>query len=191
MWNKQELLLKTEQQVNQKRFTHILGVIETAVKLATQVGADPEKAEVAAILHDYCKAWSKDRLKEVLLAHNDVNWLEYPAVLWHAPAAVYVARESLGIDDPEILNAIYYHTTGRANMTLLEKVIWIADYIEPNRDFPGVEQARKLADTGLNEALRYGLGQTITHLVEKGFPIYPLTIEAYNYYIKTGGNERS
>lgn len=182
MWTKEDLLKKTEAQVKGERFTHILGVIDTAIRLAHRFGVDPEKAEIAAILHDYCKAWDVERMKESLLAHNDSSWLSYSAVLWHSPVAMYVAREEFQIDDLELLYAIYYHTTGRAAMTPLEKVIWVADYIEPNRNFPGVEQARALAEDNLDQALLFGLSQTIKYLVDKGQAIYPLTFEAYNYY---------
>lgn len=182
MWNKEKLLEATEKQVNPNRFTHILGVIETAIELAQAFGVDSNKAEIAAILHDYCKAWSPERLKETLLAHNDTNWLSYPVPTWHAPAAVYTVQHEFGIMDSDLLNAIYYHTTGRKNMSLLEKVIWVADYIEPNRNFPGVELARELVKTDLDAALCYGLTHTIRHLAEREQPIHPLTIEAYNYY---------
>lgn len=182
MWTKERLLEEAQKQVKQMRFTHILGVIETAIQLSKQFEVDPDQAEIAAILHDYCKAWGVERMKEVLLAHNDSSWLSYPAQTWHAPAAVYVIRKEFGIIDHDVLTSIYYHTTGRAGMSPLEKVIWVADYIEPNREFPGVEQARQLAETDLDAALRYGLTQTIEHLVVREQPIHPLTIEAYNYY---------
>ncbi len=182
MWTKERLLEEVEKQVKPSRFTHILGVIDTAVELANENGVDHEKAEIAAVLHDYCKAWSPERMKEILLAHNDSSWLSYPAVTWHAPAAMYVVRQEFGIMDHELLTAIYYHTTGRAGMSPLEKILWVADYIEPNRDFPGVEEAREFAITDLDAALRLGLRQTIMHLIEREQPIHPLTVEAYNYY---------
>lgn len=183
MWDKEKLLEAAQSQVNPKRFTHILGVVETATRLANTIGVDPNIAEVAAILHDYCKAWTPERLKETILAYNDTNWLSYPTPTWHAPAAYYTIQEEFGIMDHDLLNAIYYHTTGRAKMSPLEKVIWVADYIEPNRNFPGVEQARDLVKIGIDDALRFGLKETIRHLTEQEQLIHPLTLDAYNYYL--------
>lgn len=184
MWNKEDLLAAAQKQVKAARFTHIVGVIETSTQLAQQYGVDTDQAEVAAILHDFCKAWSPEQLKRVLLSQCDSSWLSYPTPTWHAPAARYVVSSELEINDIEILNAIYYHTTGRANMSPLERIIWVADYIEPNRNFPGVEIARELAQNDLNAALSFGLKQTIQHLLELGQQIHPLTIEAYNHYLK-------
>lgn len=182
MWKKEEYLQEARAQVKEKRFRHILGVAETAVSLAKAYGADPEKAEVAGILHDYCKEWPVEKMRGVLTQHQDLMWLRFSPVLWHAPVAAYVVRERFGISDSGILDAIYYHTTGRAGMSLLEEVVWIADYIEPARSFDGVEEARRLAQRSLKEAIRYGLKETILHLLEKEERIYPLTFEAYNDY---------
>ncbi|CCQ93704.1 conserved hypothetical protein [[Clostridium] ultunense Esp] len=183
MWSKEELLRKTKEQVKEKRFNHILGVVKTAADLAERFGADPEKAEIAAILHDYCKEWPVERLRNLLIKHEDLLWLRFSPVLWHAPAAAYVAREEFQIGDQEIFDAIYYHTTGRAGMSLLDEVIWLADYVEPGRDFEGVEEARRLTVKSLAEGMRFGLKHSIAYLLKKEEAIYPLTFEAYNHYM--------
>lgn len=182
MWDKAKLMEEARKQVNPARFHHIMGVVETARLLAAKYGVDVDKAEVAAILHDYCKSWSKEQLQGLLLAHEDSAWLNFPHQTWHAPAAFYVVQQEFGITDGSILDAIYYHTTGKAQMTTIAKVIWVADYIEPHRHFVGVEQARVLAEDNIDDALSFGLSQTILHLVERKQSIHPLTVEAYNYY---------
>lgn len=184
MWNKEILLEATRKQVKDARFNHILGVIDTAKQLARNNMVDVEAAEVAAILHDYCKAWSAEQLKEILITNQDSSWLDYPLQTWHAPAAFYIAQQQFGIMEHDLLHAIYYHTTGRARMSPLEQVLWVADYIEPNRVFPGVETARALASEQLDAALRFGLIQTMQYLVEHQQRVHPLTLEAYNYYMR-------
>lgn len=183
MWTIEQLLAETQKQVKPSRFNHILGVVNTAKSLAKEVGIDVDQAEIAAILHDFCKEWSKEKLQNILIEHHDTDWLSYSAVTWHAPVAAYIAGQQFGIHDCDVFNAIYFHTTGRAHMSLLEKVIWVADYIEPNRDFTGVEVARDLAKVSLDEALCYGLHSTIQYLMSKQQSIHPYTFEAYNYYV--------
>lgn len=183
MWSIDSLLAEVKGQVNPNRFQHILGVIDTAKKLAQQVGVDVTKAEIAAILHDYCKEWRKEELQNILINHLDTHWLSYSMATWHAPVGAYVAQQKFDIIDCDIFNAIYFHTTGRARMSLLEKVIWVADYIEPGRSFPGVEVARDLAKVSLDEALCYGLKSTIQYLTNREQTIHPYTFEAYNYYL--------
>lgn len=182
MWEKEDYLQQVKAQVKEKRFKHILGVMETAVELAKAYGADPKKAEIAAILHDFCKEWPLEEMRKILEQHQDLLWLQYSPVLWHAPVATYVVKERFQLEDQEILDSIYYHTTGRAGMSLLEEVIWVADYIEPGRSFDGVEEARKLAKKDIQDAMRFGLKQTIYDLLEREEAIFPLTFEAYNHY---------
>jgi predicted HD superfamily hydrolase involved in NAD metabolism len=93
------------------------------------------------------------------------------------------------VTDPEILQAVRYHTTGRAGMSLLEKVVCVADYIEPNRNFPGVEDIRSLAEQDLNEALAVALGGTIRFLIEQRKTVYPLTLIAYNDLVCQKGTQ--
>jgi predicted HD superfamily hydrolase involved in NAD metabolism len=110
--------------------------------------------------------------------------LEHDKELWHAHVGAEVVRSELGIEDEEVLDAIRYHTSGRENMTLLEKIVCLADYIEPGRQFPGVEELRTAAEEDLDRALAKGLGGTITFLVNREKRIYPLTVLARNSLLK-------
>ncbi|WP_028982555.1 bis(5'-nucleosyl)-tetraphosphatase (symmetrical) YqeK [Sporolactobacillus terrae] len=166
----------------EKRFVHSVGVSETAGKLANRYGGDVYKARLAGMLHDIVKYFSDDELKAMILRKSGTwsDCLKYSDKLWHAPAGAVYVQDKFGIDDPDILNAIIYHTTGRKEMTLLEKIIFLADYIEPNRSFPGVDTVREAAERDLNEAVRLELQKTIAYLVAKQQSVYPKTFEAYN-----------
>lgn len=178
---REELLQAVKVELTADRFKHTLGVVETAVKLAKQFGADPERAEIAAILHDYCKCWSQETLRLWIVEQQlDHNLLEHSSALWHAFVGAEAVRIRLGVEDEHILNAIRYHTSGRPGMTVLEKVVCLADYIEPGRDFPGVQQVRELAERDLNGALLRSFNNTITFLVQMDQKLFPLTVEARN-----------
>ncbi|MDD9147615.1 bis(5'-nucleosyl)-tetraphosphatase (symmetrical) YqeK [Sporolactobacillus sp. CQH2019] len=166
----------------EKRFAHSLGVSRTAGKLAEAYGADTDKAKLAGMLHDIVKYFPDDQLKKIILGRSDISddYLNYSAKLWHAPAGAAYVQEHYGIDDREVLNAIIYHTTGRKGMTDLEKIIFLADYIEPGRDFPGVDEVRAAARHSLDEAVYQELQRTIIHLLDKRQRVYPKTFEAYN-----------
>ncbi|NGQ94176.1 HD domain-containing protein [Brevibacillus sp. SYP-B805] len=190
LWaDREKLLAQVRAQMNQKRYDHTLGVADAARTLAERYGADPDKAELAGILHDYCKCWPVEKMREILVRHDMPRELiDGDKELWHAFVGAVVIQTELGVTDPEILQAVRYHTTGREGMSLLEKVVCVADYIEPNRSFPGVDEIRRLAEKNLDEALAFALGGTITHLVERKKQVYPLTLLAYNDLVRKGGN---
>lgn len=177
------MMAAIEQEMPAKRWRHTLGVVGASVALAQRFGADVEKARIAAVLHDAAKYWPVDRQKEAILQDGDpagIDTLSYDKELWHAHAGAYTARRAFGVEDAEVLDAIRYHTSGRTGMTLLEKVVCLADYIEPGRDFPGVEKLRELAETSLEQALIAGFDGTISSLIAKGKRIYPLTVLTRN-----------
>ncbi|MED1205062.1 bis(5'-nucleosyl)-tetraphosphatase (symmetrical) YqeK [Heyndrickxia acidicola] len=168
-------------QLTDKRYQHTLGVMETAIHLAKKYGADEKKAELAAIFHDYAKFRPVEEMKRIIAEQGyDERLLQYNPELWHAPAGAYLVEKEAGLLDQEILDAIRYHTSGRESMTLLDKVIYVADYIEPGRTFKGVEEARKLAEIDLNEALIYAVRNTIAFLMNKNQAVYPDTFAMYN-----------
>ncbi|MGI6127788.1 MAG: bis(5'-nucleosyl)-tetraphosphatase (symmetrical) YqeK [Planifilum sp.] len=180
-WNREKLMEATRRQMPASRWEHTLRVMETAVELARRTGANPEKAEIAAILHDYAKFWPEEKLQEGILRYRlPRELLQYSPVLWHAPVGAEAVREGLGIDDEEVLEAIRSHTTGRPGMSLLEKVIFLADYIEPGRSFSGVEEVRRLAREDLNRAILKALDNTILYLIGRGFKVYPQTLLTRN-----------
>jgi predicted HD superfamily hydrolase involved in NAD metabolism len=110
--------------------------------------------------------------------------LEYNSELWHAPAGAYLAEKEAGIIDPEVLEAIRFHTSGRPGMTLLDKIIYLADYIEPGRHFPGVEEVRNVAKENLDKALIMAVKNTIIFLLKKNQTVYPETFYTYNDLIR-------
>jgi len=184
--DREQLMDEVRRQMPEKRWLHTVGVIRASVELANRFGADPAKAELAAILHDLAKYWPVEEQVRVLrraslppgFAADDL--LPYDAALLHAPVAAFVAETEYGVDDPEVLDAIRWHTTGRERMTLLDKVVCLADYIEPGRDFPGVDRIRRLAETDLEAALVAGFDSTISFLLQKGKKLFPLTVLARN-----------
>lgn len=185
--NREQLIEAVKSQMPEKRWLHTQGVMETSVELAKKYGADPMKADLAAILHDYCKYWPTQEQARIISEHDlPQDLLEYNKELWHSHAGAYIAQAKFGIDDEEILDAVRYHTSGREHMTLLDKVVCLADYMEPGRDFPGVNKIRELSKTSLDKALIAGFDSTIGFLLSQGKLIYPLTISARNFLIREG-----
>lgn len=176
-----EMIERVKAEMPERRWRHTEGVMTTSVDLAKRYGVDPERAELAALLHDVAKYWAIDRQAALIREHglsDDV--LAYEKELWHAPVGAWVARHEFGVEDEGVLDAIRYHTSGRRGMSLLEKVVWLADYIEPGRDFPGVDDIRKLAQSDMDRAILAGLDGTIGFLIAKGKRIYPVTMDARN-----------
>jgi predicted HD superfamily hydrolase involved in NAD metabolism len=183
---REEALECVKKQLTEHRYTRTIGVMETSIELARMYGADPEKAELAAIFHDYAKFRPLEEMKEIIVREKmPPILLEYSPELWHAPVGAYLVEKEVGITDQEVLSAIKFHTAGRADMTLLEKVVYVADYIEPGRKFPGVEEVRELAKESLDAALIQAVKNTVFFLMKKDQPVYPKTMETYNYLIQT------
>ncbi|GGE14194.1 hypothetical protein GCM10011571_14560 [Marinithermofilum abyssi] len=183
--NREALKKAVEKELTRSRWEHTLRVMETAAALSKQWGADPEKAELAALLHDFCKFWPDDRMRSLIVKYRlPEDLLEHNKELWHAPVGAEVVREELGVTNEEVLNAIRYHTSGRPHMSLLEKVIFVADAIEPGRRYPGVEELRSLARQDLDRAVLQSLDNTICFLIERGQKVYPLTLFARNYMVE-------
>lgn len=173
--------------LSEKRFKHSVCVSKEAVRLAKRYGADEEKAEIAGILHDIMKDIPPEEQLQMLTRFGIVlTDVERSAQkLWHAMLGAAYLEQELHLTDYEILDAVRYHTTGRANMTLLDKVLFIADFISADRDYPGVEELRKAADISLERALLEGFTFTIQDLAHNGKPIHPDTIAAYNQVVLT------
>ncbi len=171
-----------------KRMPHVLGTEAEAVRLAQQYGADVTEARIAALLHDCTK--KLDLPAQLALCEHygiELDELERRALkLLHSKTGAAVARDVFGVSD-EIYSAIWWHTTGKPDMSLLEKIIYLADYIEPTRDFPGVEELRKTVRADLDAGLLMGLNMTIREMEEMGNPIHKNTREARDYLLKNGG----
>ncbi|MDF2834396.1 MAG: phosphohydrolase [Paenibacillus sp.] len=183
--DRQRIIDKVRAEMPERRWIHTEGVMAASVILANRYGEDPARAELAAILHDVAKYWAVDRQAGVIRDNGlPQDVLAYDKELWHAPVGAWVAEREFGVTDEGVLDAIRYHTSGRRAMTKLDKVVWLADYIEPGRDFPGVGDIRTLAEQSLERAVLAGLDGTIGFLIAKGKRIYPLTVEARNGLIE-------
>lgn len=179
--DRNEALKIVKVQLTDHRYQHTIGVMETAIALAKKYGADEKKAEIAAIFHDYAKFRPKEEMKKIITeVKMPAILLDYNSELWHAPVGAFLVEKEVGIKDKDILEAIRYHTSGRKGMTLLEKIIYLADYIEPGRHFPGVDEVRELAQEDLNLALIKSVQNTIIFLMKKNQAVFPETFEAYN-----------
>ena len=183
-----KMLQLVKKRLPDNRYAHVVGVLNTATALAIQFGVPQEKAQVAAILHDVAKFSDKDWMKSIMEKEAmDPLLLEYHAELWHAPVGAYVAAYEFGVEDEDILNAIRYHTTGRAGMSDLEKVVYIADLVEPNRKFKGVEELRQLKEQGLDVMMEACVKHSIDFLVSKNQPVYPDSLKCYEYFVQQKG----
>lgn len=178
------LMQRVQMQMSERRFEHVLGVEQAAVALAKTYGCSVDKASIAALVHDYAKERSEDEFRFVIEEKGfDPDLLQWGNAIWHGIVGAYFVQHELGISDEEILQAVRLHTTGGKEMSLLDKIIYVADYIEPGRNFPGVEEARTLAKSNLDQALAFETQQTLMYLIEKKLPIYPKTIETYNRWV--------
>lgn len=178
---REALLSAIKDRMPEKRYIHTIGVMETAIRLAHQYGENQKKAEIAAILHDIAKYADVEWMKKVVIDQQlDARLLDWDAEILHGPVGAWIAQTEFHINDEAILNAIRYHTTGRANMTKFEKIIFVADMIEPNRKFHGVEELRAFADVNLDDAFRACVTHTLSFLIASQQAIYPVSIECYN-----------
>ena len=164
------------------RIPHVLGTEQEAVRLALRYGADVDRARTAALLHDCTKRLEMDEQLALCAQYGiELDELEQQALkLLHAKTGAAVARDRFGVDD-EIYSAIFWHTTGHADMTLLEKVIYLADYIEPTRSFPGVDTLRAACYEDLDKGLLMGLEMTVEEMKERGNPVHSATLAAIEY----------
>ena len=178
----EEIVAKLKKELNQHRYMHTVGVSAAAMALAERYGADPEKAKIAALLHDCAKNVPTE--EAIVYCHENDVFLKdicyYEPSLIHAYHGAHLAKVEYGIDDEEILHAIYYHTTGCDDMSLLDKIIYVADAIEPLRTQAGVENLRKIAFEDIDEAVIRSVDATVRHIINKGGMLDTDTIAARN-----------
>ncbi|MBS4761113.1 bis(5'-nucleosyl)-tetraphosphatase (symmetrical) YqeK [Carnobacteriaceae bacterium zg-ZUI252] len=171
-------------ELSSKRYVHVLRVEEKAITLAKQYGVDVAQCQLAALLHDLTKEWTMEQYKEAVEKYQlDGAMLSYGSEILHGPVAACVCGEWFGVTDDVVCEAIAYHTIGKEDMSDVAKVLFVADYIEDGRTFEGVDEARRLANENLDEAIAYKLQQTLAYLANKGLRIYPDTVLAYNAWV--------
>ena len=178
--------------LSKRRYHHSCCVAKEAKRLAKKYGADAQKAEIAGMLHDITKELpDAEQLKmiarfDIMLSRTEKN---LPGV-WHAITGALYAEQVLGIQDAEILSAIRWHTSGKGEMTLLDKVLFVADFTSADRDYPDVEVMRRLSDKSLEKAMLEGIRYTVQELfAEESFVEYGM-MEAYNEALQTVKNKK-
>ena len=180
MYDKYKRILK--QRLNEKRYYHSLCVADEALRLAKKYGANPDKAYLAGLLHDITKnAPDEEHLqifKEFGIILTDIE--KNAKKLWHAMSGAEYVKNILGIKDNEIIDAIRYHTTAKADMSLIAKILYLADFTSKDRDYEDVDVIREYVDESLCKAFVYALQYSITDLVNQGRAVHPGTVEAYN-----------
>ena len=173
---------EVKKHLTEQRFFHSQCVAKEAVRLAKRYGADEKKARIAGILHDIMKDTPKDEQLKILQEFGIIlpeSLLENPK-LWHSLSGAVYCEHVLGVSDREILDAIACHTSGKKDMTLLDKVLFVADYISADRDYPGVKEMRKLAKKSLEDAIIEGIAFTIQEKMGERLPLGSGSIDAYN-----------
>lgn len=181
-----DLMRRLAEHLSPRRLEHSRQVAETAAELAVRYGLSAEPAWLAGILHDCARELSP---KEMLTAARqaELSWgveEEWEPVLLHAPLAAQWAKSRYGVDDADVLQAIALHTTGAPQMRLLDKILYLADLIEPDRDFVGVVELRELAETDIDRALLKALDGSIVHLLRRGALLHPSTVTARNWLLQ-------
>ncbi|MDD3192334.1 MAG: bis(5'-nucleosyl)-tetraphosphatase (symmetrical) YqeK [Oscillospiraceae bacterium] len=189
----EQVKARLEQMLKPGRLAHSYGVAKEARRLASRYGADPERAYYAGLCHDICKNMPMEEqlqwIKRSAIILDDAFWRQPP--IWHGFAAAQYIKEQMGVETEDILQSVRYHTTGRANMSLLEKIIFTADLTEQGRDYPDVETVRTLADQSLDQAMLYILRYTLEKLLVDGGPICRDSWEAYNQLILVQTSKKS
>ncbi|OEF96256.1 bis(5'-nucleosyl)-tetraphosphatase (symmetrical) YqeK [Desulfuribacillus alkaliarsenatis] len=177
----EQLLSEVSKALSFQRFEHTKRVIVVAKDLAKHYNQSIEKVMLAALFHDYAKELPKEKMRNILTDHGRKDILAMAPAIWHAPVGAYLVQSyPFG---KEIFDAVCYHTTGRKMMSDIEKIIFLADYIEPSRSFPGVEEVRNMTWKNLDEAMYLALNLNIEKLLKKHFLIAEITVDARNYFL--------
>ena len=178
----EEFVEEIKKRLSEYRFYHSLNVADEAKRLAKKYGADEDKAFTAGLIHDIMKDTDYETQRELIEKYSHKmtpTELANPKI-WHAMSGEVFLRHELNVKDEDILSAVRYHTTARDNMSLLEKILYIADYTSAERNYPDVDVIREKAERSLEEAMLYGLQFTIKENVEAGAVVHPDSILAYN-----------
>ncbi|MBU5335231.1 bis(5'-nucleosyl)-tetraphosphatase (symmetrical) YqeK [Intestinibacter bartlettii] len=183
----EKIIEKLNTMLKPNRLTHSINVANCAVKLSEIYGCDKEKAYLAGLVHDCAKYFTKEQIDSYVKKYNiELDPLEIDNIaLSHSVIGSFVIQDVFNIQDMDIINAVRYHTTGRENMSILEKIIFMADMIEEGRDFPGVDELRNLSFSGqLDKALITSFNNTIKFVIENNQLIHPRSVRARNYLMQ-------
>lgn len=181
-----EIKKNLKRMLTPRRYGHCVKVMEAAVMLAQKYGEDTGKAAIAGLVHDCAKGLKDEdifRLCEKYRINTDKVMRKQPELL-HGLVGSFLARDLFGIECPRILAAISGHTMGRPGMDKLGSIIFIADYIEENRDYPGVDDIRRAAEESLEKAIIIGIDNTIRHVLDKGWMLHPQTVDTRNWALE-------
>jgi predicted HD superfamily hydrolase involved in NAD metabolism len=181
-----------KEMLDEELYRHSLGVAEAALSLSECYGADTQKAYLAGMIHDYGKRYTKKELlrKAQLMGLSLDRITRQEKRLLHAPVGAALIRSELKIKDPDIIKAVAYHTTGRSGMTLLEKVIYLADYIEAGREFKGVELIREIAAKNIDQALLVAVNQAIKSVLARDLMLHPRSVVFRNSLLAGAAGQR-
>ena len=186
MWTLDEIDNYLKENLKEQRYIHSLGVRDSSVSLADHYGEDKVKAEIAGLVHDCAKNLKNEDLLNMAIESGlylDIVSKVEPQLL-HGLCGSIIAEKTMGISDKYLLDSIIYHTTGRENMTRLDKIIYLADYIEPNRNFQGVDYLRNISYIDLDKAMLYAFDITIKYVISKQKLIHMETIKGRNYILQ-------
>ena len=185
MWEIDKIKDYVKENLKVGRYNHTLGVVNTAVELSKVFGEDQKKAEIAALCHDVAKNMDLEQLRKIIDEENITLSIdeENTKEIWHSIAGPIIAKNIFKINDEEILSAMRWHTTGKENMSNLDKIVYLADLIEPSREFDGIDEIRSISYKSLDLAMIKALTHTTIYLLNKGYAVDINTIKARNYLL--------
>lgn len=183
-YSRKELINKLKSALKQSRFEHVLRVEQMAIKLAKLNDFDEEMASIGGLVHDYAKQRpDEDFIAAIKKYHLNENLLNYGNAIWHGAVGYLFVQNELKISNVDILNAVKYHTTGSKYMSTLSQIVYMADYLEMGREFPGVDEARKITFNNLQDGVAYQTKHTLEYLISNNKSVYPKTIDTYNQWV--------
>ena len=181
---REKMAYRLKKELDAARYAHTLGVEKTAREMAEKFGVDEEKAALAGLLHDCAKCMPLSQMTKAAKNEKLDPVMKESKALMHAVAGAHVAQDVYDVHDPEVLGAIRWHTTGHANMTKLEKIVYLADMIEPNRTYPGVDAIREAAARDLDAGVLLALERTIAFLQEERAAVCETSIHARDWLLQ-------
>ncbi|GKQ42514.1 HD domain-containing protein [Companilactobacillus sp. RD055328] len=183
-YNRDFLIEKLQENLDDKRFNHCLRVEKKSLELARRFNVDESRATLAGLIHDYCKQMPDAKFIDAIYIYNlDQDLLNYGNGIWHGSVGAEIIREELQVNDEIVLNAIRKHTIADPYMNDIDKILFISDFIEDARDFPEVRAARQLAEESLDKTVAFEIEHTLKYLIDNKKKIYPKMLNSYNKWV--------